>query len=94
MFLPTLTNTDLPGPPDWVPDSVLDIFFWPVAICLRLSGPGVNIGTPEKPLCEGTPLQLFASDVGVGVSWIFYVSLVFLFIWIRRRHRDEVSANA
>jgi hypothetical protein len=75
MFLPTLTNTDLPGPPDWVPDFVLEISLWPVAICLRLSGPGVNIGTPQKPFYEGTPLQLFASDVGVGLSWVFFMSV-------------------
>jgi len=86
-----LTLGDLmpPDPPDWVPDSVLEVVFWPVFVCVSLSGPGVNIGTPEKPFYEGTPLQFIAGDVGMDLTWLFYSSLVFLVYWIRRRQWDN-----
>jgi hypothetical protein len=75
--------------PEWVPDSVMEVVFWPVGVCVWLSGPGVNIGTPDKPFYEGTPLQLIVADLGVGVTWAFYTSLLFLVYWIRRRQRES-----
>ncbi len=94
MWLPTLTNSELlPSLPDWVPDFLLDILFWPIPLCLKLSGPGLNIGTPDKPFIEATPLQLFAIDAGVGISWMFYSSLAFLIFWIAQRHHSQVSTS-
>ena len=84
----TLGDLTPPDPPDWMPGSVLEVVFWPVFVCVSLSGPGVNIGTPERPFYEGTPLQFIAADVGMSLTWIFYSSLA-LFIWIRQRRRHN-----
>lgn len=74
---------DVPGPLG----AVANVVLWPVAACVYLSGPGPNIGTPEKPLHEWTPVQDFAVVIGIGLSWVFYSSVVFLTIWIhQKRH--------
>ena len=74
---------DVPGPLG----DVAHVVLWPVAVCVYLSGPGPNIGTPEKPLHEWTPVQDFAVVIGIGLSWVFYSSVVFLIIWIRHKLR-------
>src|SRR5207244_10132335 len=82
-----LTLGDLtPDLPEWVPDSVMEVVFWPVNFCVWLSGPGVNIGTPEKTFYEGTPLQFTAADAGMCLTWLFYSTLVCILYWFRRRH--------
>jgi hypothetical protein len=51
-----------------------------------LAGPGYNIGTSEKPLYEATPVQALAGLAGIGLSAIFYVSLVYVLLrWRQRR---------
>ena len=76
-----------------IPDSVAaiaKIVFWPVAVCLYFSGPGPSMGPPERHLREGTPVQFIAVMIGLGLSWVFYSSLVF-FIWrLWRRCRAAV----
>jgi hypothetical protein len=49
-----------------------------------LAGPGFNIGTPDKPLYEATPVQALAGLIGIGLSAIIYVSL--LYVLLRWRH--------
>ena len=61
------------------------VAFWPAVGLVYLTGPGPNIGTPEKPIHEGTPVQLLAGVIGIGFTWIFYASLVFLIFWLRKR---------
>ena len=76
-------------------DKVVDAVFWPMAVCVYLSGPGAPIGPPEKHMYEGTPVQVLAALVGIGFSWVFYSSLVFLIIWIRKyRHRRRTPSNS
>jgi hypothetical protein len=74
----------LPDPPTALVNATY-AELWPVAALVYLSGPGPNIGTPEKPIHEGTPVQLFAAVIGIGFTWAFYTSLMFLIFWLRRR---------
>jgi hypothetical protein len=74
---------DVPGPLG----AVANVVFWPVAAWVHLSGPGPNIGTPEKPFHEWTPVQDFAVVIGIGLSWVFYSSVVFFTIWIHHKRR-------
>jgi hypothetical protein len=63
------------------------VLFWPVTACTYLVGPGPNIGTPEKPIHEGTLVQLFAIAVGIALTWVFYSGLAFFIFWLRQRRR-------
>jgi hypothetical protein len=81
----------LESKPHPIIDKVVQALFWPVAVCVSLSGPGVPIGPPEKHMYEGTPVQVIAALVGISFSWVFYSSLVFLIIWIRK-YRNKTLA--
>jgi hypothetical protein len=71
--------------------AVAKVVLWPIAVCLYLSGPGPNIGSAEKHLQEWTPVQDFAVVAGIGLSWVFYSSIVFLLIWLQHKRRAENS---
>jgi hypothetical protein len=66
---------------------VAKVVLWPIVVCLYLLGPGPNIGPAEKHLHEWTPVQDFAVVAGIGLSWAFYSSIVFLLIWLRHKRR-------
>jgi hypothetical protein len=68
-------------------DRVVEAVFWPIAVCVYLSGPGVPIGPPEEHMYEATPVQVVAVVIGIGLSWVFYSSLAFLVFWLRHRRR-------
>jgi hypothetical protein len=70
-----------------VADNVVQAVFWPVALCVYLSGPGPEIGPPGKHMHEGSPIQILAAFIGIGLSWTFYSSLVFFILWLRRKRR-------
>ncbi len=74
-----------------IADRVIETVLWPIAICVYLSGPGAPIGPPEKHMYEATPVQVLAVFVGIGLSWAFYSSLVFLVLWWRRKHTDRIT---
>lgn len=75
-------------------DRVVEAVFWPTAVCVYLSGPGAPIGPPEKHMHEATPVQVIAAFAGIGFSWVFYSSLVFLIIWARKyRRRRRTPLN-
>ena len=78
---PIGVGVGVPGPLEAVAKELL----WPIAVCLYLSGPGPNIGSPEKHLHEWTPVQDFAVITGIALSWVFYSSVVFLLIWLQQR---------
>jgi hypothetical protein len=42
---------------------------------------GPNIGTPQQPVVEGTPIRLVALIVGIGLTWLFYVLLARVVVW-------------
>jgi hypothetical protein len=75
------------GTPHPFADDVVQAVFWPVVVCVYLSGPGPDIGPPEKHMHEGTPVQILAAFIGIGLSWTFYSSLVFFILWLRRKRR-------
>jgi hypothetical protein len=81
--------------PDSLRDRVVEVVFWPIAVCVYLSGHGAPIGPPEKHKYEATPVQVIAAFIGIGFSWVFYSSLVFLIVWIRkyRRRRQAFSGS-
>jgi hypothetical protein len=67
-------------------DKVIATVFWPITLCVYLSGHGAPIGPPENHMYEATPVQVLAVFIGIGLSWVFYSSLVFLmFRWRKRR---------
>jgi hypothetical protein len=72
-------------------DKVLQAVFWPVPICVYVSGPGSAIGVdPQgKTHYEATPVQLIATLIGFGFSWTFYSSLSFFIVWLLRKQRQE-----
>jgi hypothetical protein len=77
---------DAPEPsPHPVRDKVIETVFWPITACVYLSGHGAPIGPPEKHMYEATPVQVLAVFVGIGLSWIFYSSLLFLLFWWRKQ---------
>ena len=65
--------------------AITKMLLWPVSAVLYLVGPGPNLGPPEKHMHEWTPVQDVAVAVGIGLSWTFYSSLVFLIAWLRYR---------
>jgi len=77
---------------DPVAVEALQVVFWPVSVCVHLSGPGAPIGPPEKHMYEGTPVQMVAALLGIALSWTFYSSLVFLVLWWRKE-RSKRALN-
>src|SRR5882724_2811412 len=65
--------------------AITKMLFWPVAALLYLVGPGPTLGPPENHMHEWTPVHEIAVAVGIGLSWTFYSSLVFLIAWVRHR---------
>ena len=57
--------------------AITKMLFWPVAAVLYLVGPGPNIGPPEMHGHEGTPVHILAIALGIGLSLVFYVCLLF-----------------
>jgi len=85
-------SVDTPMPPSL--DAVAKAVLWPIAVCLYLSGPGPNIGSGGKYLHEWTPVQGFAVVAGIGLSWLFYSSIVFLLIWLQQKRRMPKTVNS
>jgi len=74
--------------------AVVDVVLWPVTACLYFPSLGPSIGSPEKHWHEGTPVQGFAAFTGIGLSWVFYSSVVFLTIWLQQRRRALHKTSA
>jgi hypothetical protein len=74
-------------------DRVLHAVFWPVTVCLHISGPGASLGidTEGKQHYEATPVQLVATSLGFGFSWVFYSSLPYLIVWFWRKRQREAE---
>jgi hypothetical protein len=66
------------------------VLLWPVSVLLALGGPGPKLGTGY----EWTSVHDVAVAVGVGLSWLFWVS-VGAGLWLAPGHRRiGVSALA
>jgi hypothetical protein len=59
------------------------IVLWPVTFCQSLTGPGPRLGQHGH---EGSPVQLVAGVIGVGMAWAVYSSILFFAESFRRRH--------
>jgi hypothetical protein len=68
--------------------SVGRILSWPNTL-LQSFVPGHNIGTAEKPVYEGTPLNFAAYIASIPLSVLVYSLVAYLFI----RHRERLSAR-
>ena len=59
-----------------------DAFAWPNTL-LQLLVPAHNIGTAERPMLEGSPLNFLAFLASVPLGAFVYS--VIAFVWLRRR---------
>jgi hypothetical protein len=57
------------------------VFAWPLVLLDIWVGSGPNIGTPQKPVVEGTPVHLVALIVGIALTWLYYVLLARVVVW-------------
>ena len=57
----------------WLPAKVL---LWP-AWLLLVALPCFNMGTPQQPACEGTPIHLVAALLGLLLTVVFYAGVVY-----------------
>ena len=63
---------------------------WPNTLLQSLF-PCLNIGTPEEPFCEGSPLHLFVLGASEVLSVAVYASIAYILI---RRHNLIAPRNA
>lgn len=47
-----------------------------------------NIGTAEKPIMEGTPLNFLAFIVSIPLAWLVYSVIAYVCLHVRSRNRD------
>src|ERR1039457_4240242 len=64
-------------------ERIASIVLLPVALCQYITGPGPRLGQHGH---EGTPVQLVAAIVGIGMAWAIYSSIFFFAESFRRRH--------
>jgi hypothetical protein len=57
------------------------IVLWPVMLCENITGLGPRLGQHGH---EGTPVQLIAAIVGIGMTWAVYASIFFFAESFRR----------
>jgi len=55
------------------PIGVWRVLLWPVAMMLWASGPGVP---PSGGRLEWTPIEDFATWIGAGIAWLFWLVLI------------------
>lgn len=79
------------------PPAIVNILMWP----MNLIGPQIgkllprgNIGTPDHPIYEGTPLDFLAGFALVIFSILLYPVATFIILWLlstilRRKRTDE-----
>ena len=69
----------------WVDDKELSrALFWHNTL-IQNAIPGFNIGTPEKPIIEGTPLHLLAFLVSIPIGFVIYGALAYLALGLVKR---------
>ena len=73
------------------------VVFWPIMVVAWAFGDLAafpNIGTPEAPLYEATPVHLFIGLIGFAACVVYWygafslVALYFLYPWLRSERRD------
>lgn len=63
-------------------ESLAQYLFWPNALTQSLV-PCIQIGTPQHPVCEGTPLNFLAFLASIALSAVTYSAVAY--VWLQRR---------
>lgn len=58
---------------------ISSLLIWPNTILQSLT-PMYNIGTAQRPVMEGTPLNFFAFIVSILMSWLVYSLITYVFL--------------
>ena len=61
---------------------------------LALAGRGPNIGTPEDPAYEATPVHAVFALTGIGLSALVYVGVLWAWLTWRRSRLPSVEARS
>ena len=67
------------------------ILYWQ-GYSLQSLVPAPNLGTPEHPLYEGTPVHMVAFYAGIPVGVVIYFVAAFLFLSLVAKHRATNKA--
>ncbi|HSB28691.1 MAG TPA: hypothetical protein VLE19_12580 [Pyrinomonadaceae bacterium] len=54
-------------------------------------GPCNNMGTPEHPMCEGTPVDLLFGLMVVALNILLYPALTYLSLWFLSSFRSKTK---
>lgn len=76
---------DVPGPVA----SFARLVLWPVAACVSLVSPD----PADKHWQEVSPDLFLVVVIGVGLSWLFYSSLGFLYLWLWHFQHPATSSG-
>lgn len=63
------------------------VLIWPNTLLQSLA-PLHNIGTAERPIMEGTPLNFLAFIASIPLSWLVYSFIAYIWLHARNRRRD------
>jgi hypothetical protein len=87
-FLATLGLNVLAYIADHLGYSLLSsVLIWPNALLQSLI-PLHNIGTAERPIMEGTPLNFLAFIASIPFAWLVYSCIAYAWLYSRERHVD------
>lgn len=92
--------TVVPHLQDVNPPLLVKVLLWPVFLVGPVIGsmlPRGNIGTPEHPIYEGTPIDFLVGDALVGFSIIFYPVATFVVLSLVSRiqaRKDRLRNSA
>jgi hypothetical protein len=69
----------------WTDDDQLSrILFWHNTLIQKAIG-GYNIGTPEEPVIEGTPVNLVAFLASIPLGFLIYGAIAYVVLCLIRR---------
>jgi hypothetical protein len=60
---------------------------WPNTLLQSLA-PLHNIGTAERPIMEGTPLNFLAFIASIPLAWLVYSCIVYVWLYSQKRRRN------
>lgn len=90
----------VPHTMDVQPPFLVDVLMWPVYLIGPVIGkllPRGNIGTPEHPVYEGTPIDFLVGTALVGLSIFFYPVATFVVLSLISRiqaRRERLKDDA
>jgi len=68
------------------------VLYWQ-GYLLQNSIPAPNLGTPEHPMYEGTPIHVVAFFMGIPAGVIFYSLLAYVAVILLRRDNNKASGG-